>query len=117
MSGSPMRKGLRECPPISLRPLFLLLVLLVAAKASATSVRLNILIFQGSGLAISDSLLAINGKKVDKVPSEKFRAFIVESFLTPEPPVFTVIRNGRTLDIPVRIACAPPSAVKNEPSL
>ena len=43
-SGSPMRKGLRECPPMSLRPLVLLLVLLVGAKASADSVRLNILV-------------------------------------------------------------------------
>ncbi len=69
-------------------------------------------IFQGSGLAIGDSLLAINGKKVDKVPSDKFRAFIEESFLTPEPPVFTVIRDGQTLDIPVRIACARPADVE-----
>ncbi len=38
-----MRKGLRECPPMSLRPLFLLLVLLVAAKASADTFRLGIL--------------------------------------------------------------------------
>ncbi len=38
-----MRKGLRECTPMSLRPLFLVLVLLVAAKASADTFRLGIL--------------------------------------------------------------------------
>ncbi len=38
-----MSKGLRECPPMSLRPLFLLLVLLVAAKASADSFQLSTL--------------------------------------------------------------------------
>ncbi len=38
-----MRKGLRECPPMSQRPFFLLLVLLVAAKASADTFRLGIL--------------------------------------------------------------------------
>ena len=41
-----MRKGLRECPPMSLRPLFLLLVLLVAAKASADSGGFHILSVQ-----------------------------------------------------------------------
>ena len=41
-----MRKGLRECPPMSLRPLFLLLVLLVAAMASADSGGFNILSVQ-----------------------------------------------------------------------
>ncbi len=64
-------------------------------------------IFHSSGLAIGDSLLAINGKKMDEVPSDQFRAFIVESFLTPEPPIFTVIRDGQMLDIPVLLACAP----------
>ncbi len=39
-----MRKGLRECPSNSLRPLVLLLALLVAAKASADSVRLGIFV-------------------------------------------------------------------------
>ncbi len=38
-----MSKGLRECPPMSLRPLFLLLVLLVAANASADSFQLSTL--------------------------------------------------------------------------
>ena len=38
-----MRKGLRECPPMSQRPFLLLLVLLVAAKASADSFQLAIL--------------------------------------------------------------------------
>ena len=41
-----MRKGLRECPPMSLRLLFLLLVLLVAAKASADSGGFHILSVQ-----------------------------------------------------------------------
>ncbi len=41
-----MRTGLRECPPMSLRSLFLLLVLLVAAKASADSGGFNILSVQ-----------------------------------------------------------------------
>ncbi len=41
-----MRKGLRECPPMSQRPFFLLLVLLVAAKASADSGGFNILSVQ-----------------------------------------------------------------------
>ncbi len=41
-----MRKGLRECPPMSQRPFFLLLVLLVAAKASADSGGFHILSVQ-----------------------------------------------------------------------
>ncbi|MEE8153338.1 MAG: hypothetical protein V3T53_00090 [Phycisphaerales bacterium] len=66
-------------------------------------------IFQDSGLAVGDVLLAINGRSAAKVPPDKFRAFIEDSFLTPEPPVFTVNRDGQTLDIPVRIDCAPPA--------
>ena len=60
-----MRKGLRECPPMSQRPFFLLLVLLVAAKASADSGGFNILSVQQT---IRSQIELYRGQHYDELP-------------------------------------------------
>lgn len=63
-------------------------------------------IFAGSGLAVGDTLLAINDAPVSKVTPDDFESFMTDAFYLPELPVFSVNRDGKVLDIPVSVGCA-----------